>query len=73
MESLQAEKAALDERVTNLEADNSRLRAANLEKDRKLALLLGGLSTASTRESVGGCTGYSSVLTGCSPLAGLSP
>lgn len=94
VESLQAEKAALDERLhtvlasheterQRLETDNARLRAANLEKDRQLAHLLGSVSAncTSTRESIGGCSrresigGCSSLLqvTGCSPLVGASP
>mmetsp|Transcript_104545 Transcript_104545/g.164990 ORF Transcript_104545/g.164990 Transcript_104545/m.164990 type:complete len:874 (-) Transcript_104545:87-2708(-) len=61
IDSLQAEKAALDGRLRavladheRVEADNARLRTANLEKDRQLALLLG----RRTRESKGrrGCS-----------------
>jgi hypothetical protein len=59
VDSLQAEKAALDERLRHvladngsLQEDNARLRAANLEKDRQLALLLG----THARGSVGGCS-----------------
>mmetsp|Transcript_64814 Transcript_64814/g.122924 ORF Transcript_64814/g.122924 Transcript_64814/m.122924 type:complete len:868 (-) Transcript_64814:36-2639(-) len=50
VDSLQAEKAALEERLRavgndkeKLEADNARLRAANLEKDRQIICLLGNL------------------------------
>jgi len=76
VDNLQCEKSALDARLRQVladrervEADNARLRAANLEKDRQLALLLGGLST-NARESIAAC---SSRLSGLSSLAGASP
>lgn len=40
VESLQAEKAALDSQLRAVTSDRDRLRSANLEKDRQLALLL---------------------------------
>lgn len=50
VDSLQAEKAGLDARLgemrterDRLEAENARLRAVNLERDRQMALLLSSL------------------------------
>lgn len=40
IETLQAEKASLDERLSAMEKENVRLRKANLKKDRQLASLL---------------------------------
>lgn len=76
VDSLQSEKSALDERLhqvsadrERLEADNARLRAANLEKDRQLALFLGS-HPANAHESIAAC---SSCLSGSSSKAVAMP
>ena len=46
VETLQGEKGGLNKRVSSLEEENARLRRANLEKDRQIAMLLAGAGGA---------------------------